>query len=55
MIIPLNSFGIDVACYGNHDFDIGMDNLLKFKTRTNFPWLLSNVFDNTTNRRFGEA
>lgn len=29
MVLPLNSFGIDAACYGNHDFDIGIDNLVK--------------------------
>jgi 2',3'-cyclic-nucleotide 2'-phosphodiesterase (5'-nucleotidase family) len=38
-------FGIDVACYGNHDFDFGVDELQSLASQTNFPWLLSNVFE----------
>ncbi|KAI9230873.1 MAG: Metallo-dependent phosphatase-like protein [Piptocephalis tieghemiana] len=43
MIPPLNLLGIDVACYGNHDFDFGTPSLEKLAGATNFPWLLSNV------------
>ncbi|KAL1696294.1 5'-nucleotidase [Schizophyllum commune] len=39
----LNRLGIDVACYGNHDFDFGEQRLIELSARCNFPWLLSNA------------
>ena len=41
----LNHMGIHAACYGNHDFDFGLDALLRLKDACTFPWLLSNVLD----------
>ena len=41
----VNELGIDVACLGNHDFDFGLPNLKALVRDSNFPWLLSNVFD----------
>ena len=32
-----------------------MDELLEFKEETKFPWLLSNVIDNTTGKRLAEG
>jgi 5'-nucleotidase len=29
MIEPMNSFGIDAACLGNHDFDYPIDHVMK--------------------------
>ncbi|KAH7929948.1 Metallo-dependent phosphatase [Leucogyrophana mollusca] len=44
-IVPvLNHLSIDVACYGNHDFDFGAEKLTELSTKCNFPWLLSNAF-----------
>ncbi|KAL8688923.1 MAG: hypothetical protein Q9224_004766 [Gallowayella concinna] len=43
MVPVLNQLGIDVACYGNHDFDFGEARLHELSKRTNFPWVLSNV------------
>lgn len=51
MILPLNSFKIDVACIGNHDLDYKEEQVKKLMSQTNFPWLLSNVFDKRTNTR----
>ncbi|CAG8475686.1 8702_t:CDS:2 [Ambispora gerdemannii] len=48
MIPPLNELTIDVACFGNHDFDFGLPNLARLIKKTNFPWLLSNVVDEET-------
>eukprot|EP00434_Breviolum_minutum_P015357 symbB.v1.2.013534.t1/scaffold961.1/size148688/6 len=31
MITALNAIGIHTACYGNHDFDFGVDNLETFR------------------------
>ncbi|XP_042896714.1 5'-nucleotidase isoform X1 [Parasteatoda tepidariorum] len=49
MIPVLEACGVHCACYGNHDFDFGVDNLMDFARRTSFPWLISNVVDNGTN------
>ncbi|ESK87751.1 cyclic-nucleotide 2-phosphodiesterase [Moniliophthora roreri MCA 2997] len=44
-IVPvLNHLEIDIACYGNHDFDFGEDRLRELSLECNFPWVLSNAF-----------
>ncbi|KAJ1972857.1 hypothetical protein H4R33_007037 [Dimargaris cristalligena] len=48
MVPVLNALNMDVACYGNHDFDFGVDVLEKLSQQCNFPWLLSNVLDAET-------
>mmetsp|Transcript_82483 Transcript_82483/g.229958 ORF Transcript_82483/g.229958 Transcript_82483/m.229958 type:complete len:1740 (-) Transcript_82483:51-5270(-) len=45
MVPALNAVGINTACYGNHDFDFGVDELVELAAETNFPWLISNVVD----------
>jgi len=45
MIPFLNLLKIHTACLGNHDFDFGIDQLEYLRGSTQFPWLLSNVFD----------
>lgn len=55
MVEPLNAFGIDVACFGNHDFDFELETVMELKKMTNFPWLLSNVYDKMTGNRLGDA
>uniref|UniRef100_D8QCK0 5'-Nucleotidase C-terminal domain-containing protein n=1 Tax=Schizophyllum commune (strain H4-8 / FGSC 9210) TaxID=578458 RepID=D8QCK0_SCHCM len=44
MVPVLNHLGIDVACYGNHDFDFGEQRFTELSAQCNFPWLLSNAF-----------
>lgn len=39
----LNHLRLDVACYGNHDFDFGEERLAELSDQNNFPWTLSNV------------
>ncbi len=39
----LDSLNIDVACYGNHDFDFGEDRLVEIAQQTCFPWTLANA------------
>lgn len=51
MIKPLNSFQIDLACLGNHDLDYPLDHVKELKDATNFPWLLSNVYNKLTSTR----
>lgn len=48
MLPVMNALNIHAAVYGNHDFDFGVDELIEFKKRTNFPWLMSNVKDKLT-------
>jgi 5'-nucleotidase len=55
MIKPLNAFGIDLACLGNHDLDYELEHVRNLIDQTNFPWLLSNIYDNRTNRRLAEG
>ncbi|KAL4908101.1 hypothetical protein BDW74DRAFT_174797 [Aspergillus multicolor] len=40
----LDLVGIDVGCYGNHDFDFGDARLIELSSQLKFPWLLSNAF-----------
>ncbi|UNI23782.1 UDP-sugar diphosphatase [Purpureocillium takamizusanense] len=44
MVPLLRELKIDLACYGNHDFDFGEQRLSELTAETNFPWLLSNAF-----------
>lgn len=50
MIDCLNQFGIHAAAIGNHEFDMGLDELESLIEKSNFPWLLSNVFDADTEK-----
>lgn len=49
----LNKCYIDCACLGNHEFDFGMDVLQERIAGSNFPWLISNVFDAETQKPLG--
>ncbi|KAL4937954.1 Metallo-dependent phosphatase-like protein [Aspergillus oleicola] len=40
----LDLVGIDIGCYGNHDFDFGDARLIELSSQLKFPWLLSNAF-----------
>jgi len=55
MVPALNTIGIHTACYGNHDFDFGVDQLVKMASGTNFPWLMSNVVDKMTGRPLADG
>ena len=55
MIPFLERFKIDVACVGNHDLDYGIDRFIELKEKTDFPWLLTNVFDSHTKLPLGNT
>ncbi|CAF0939692.1 unnamed protein product [Brachionus calyciflorus] len=55
MIEILNKFHISCACLGNHDFDFGLDVLLTHINNSNFPWLISNVFDAESRKPLGNV
>jgi 5'-nucleotidase len=43
MVTVLDGLGVDVACYGNHDFDFGEARLFELSKQTSFPWTLANA------------
>ncbi|KAM3551676.1 hypothetical protein ARSEF4850_007759 [Beauveria asiatica] len=49
----LNGLNIDVACYGNHDFDFGEHRLMELTSQIAFPWTLANVVAPTQDARGG--
>ncbi len=34
-----NAWGLDATAYGNHEFDYGVERLLRHQDRANFPFL----------------
>jgi len=55
MIATLNAAGLDVATLGNHEFDFGMEILLKRMAEAKFQWVVSNVIDRQTGKPVGGA
>ncbi|ELR12216.1 Ser/Thr phosphatase family protein [Acanthamoeba castellanii str. Neff] len=43
MVPILNELGVHCSVFGNHDFDFGVDTLVKYSNQCKFPWLMSNV------------
>jgi 2',3'-cyclic-nucleotide 2'-phosphodiesterase (5'-nucleotidase family) len=43
-----NAWGLDATSYGNHEFDYGVERLLKHQARANFPFLGANIVDEVT-------
>lgn len=48
MLYPIHNFNIDVACPGNHDFDYQLERVEHLLSKSNIPWVLSNVFNSET-------
>ena len=46
-----NAWGLDATSYGNHEFDYGVERLLRQQARAKFPFLAVNIFDEATGRR----
>ena len=55
MIEILNECHLACACLGNHDFDFGLEILMKHIDNSNCPWLLSNVLDVETKKPLGNV
>jgi 2',3'-cyclic-nucleotide 2'-phosphodiesterase (5'-nucleotidase family) len=55
MIAAWNQLGLDVATFGNHEFDFGPQTLLTRMRESRFAWLSANVVDRATGRPFGGA
>jgi len=55
MVAALNAAGLDLATLGNHEFDFGIDVLLKRMAEAKWEWVISNVLDNATGKPIGGA
>ena len=55
MIAAWNQLGLDVATFGNHEFDFGPATLLARMQESRFVWVSANVIDRATGRPFGGA
>ncbi len=49
MVAVLNALGMDLAAFGNHEFDIDEDAFLQRLDESEFPYLSGNVFDRAGN------
>ncbi|MFT9487061.1 MAG: 5'-nucleotidase C-terminal domain-containing protein [Tepidibacillus sp.] len=54
IVDAFNAGKLDVDTFGNHDFDMGPDQLTKLIERSNFTWVSANVIDKRTNDVFGK-
>jgi 2',3'-cyclic-nucleotide 2'-phosphodiesterase (5'-nucleotidase family) len=45
-----NAWGLDATSYGNHEFDYGVERLLKHQERADFPFLATNIVDEDTGK-----
>ena len=55
MIAAWNQLGLDVATFGNHEFDFGPPTLLARMRESRFAWVSTNVVDRATGQPFGGA
>ena len=55
MIAVLNALGLDVATFGNHEFDFGSGVLRERVAASRFVWLSANVVERGSARPFGGA
>ncbi len=46
-----NEWGLDATSYGNHEFDYGVERLLRHQARADFPFLATNIVETATGRR----
>jgi 5'-nucleotidase len=55
MIDAWNAIGLDMAVFGNHEFDFGPDVLRERIKESRFIWLGANVVDKRTGKPFGDT
>ncbi len=55
MVAALNAIGLDLATFGNHEFDFGADVTRERMRESRFTWVSANVLDPTTGLPFGGA
>ena len=55
MIAGMNAVGLDLATFGNHEFDFGPAVLTQRMRESAFTWVSSNVLDRRSGQPFGDA
>ncbi len=55
MVDAWNALGLDYAVFGNHEFDLKSEELLKRMQESKFTWLGANVVDTKTGKLFGDT
>ena len=55
MVAGMNAIGLDLATFGNHEFDFGPALLAERMRESAFTWLSANVLDRRSGRPFGGA
>ncbi len=55
MVATLNAVGLDLATFGNHEFDFGEQVTQQRMSESRFTWVSSNVLDPATGLPFGNA
>jgi len=55
MVAVLNALGLDLATFGNHEFDFGVIVLRERMAESRFGWLSANVLERGERRPFGGA
>uniref|UniRef100_H2YPK8 5'-Nucleotidase C-terminal domain-containing protein n=1 Tax=Ciona savignyi TaxID=51511 RepID=H2YPK8_CIOSA len=55
MIEILDTLGVDVAVFGNHEFDFGVEHATTCVSKMSSKWLLGNVIDKLTQRNLGDG
>lgn len=55
MAYCLSLLNIDVACYGNHDFDFAPEHALKLAQTCKCPWLMGNIKYIETGQNIGNG
>ena len=55
MVAALDAAGLDLATFGNHEFDFGPSVLAERMKESKFQWLSANVVDRRSGRPFGGA
>src|SRR5919202_405490 len=55
MVAVWNMIGLDLAVFGNHEFDFGPDILRQRVKESRFTWLATNVIDKKTGKPFADT
>jgi 2',3'-cyclic-nucleotide 2'-phosphodiesterase (5'-nucleotidase family) len=55
MVATLNAAGLDLATFGNHEFDFGAEVTRERMRESRFTWVSANVLDPATGFPFGDA
>ena len=50
MVVPFETYNVDVNCLGNHELDYGWDVAVDLMKQTSSPWLMTNLVKKGTKK-----